>query len=1210
MGECMEGRYRFLTAVPYCPSFKEDDEMRIKRYLSVVILTMLFFAELLPFGSDILFTSGANLVPNPSFDNDLNGWKPFSDTTILIRDTEHAHSEPAALKVEFTSERNAAQSAAPIFLPAGVTELEASYWGYRQDKDYPQALISLQIRVTFNEDGTVETYYPLEYRLTVQDAGRWVHKSGKYAAPAGKTIKSVQLFLINNAVNVAGYNSPVWFDDISVTVPESERSLEISGLTPLMSGDSGQAIVRLVHGDGSVETVTEDASFSSDDPTVASVDADGHVTAAGPGVTTIRALYDGLEAVYFMRVFEYDLNVVANPSFTENLDGWVPFSGTTQMERDTNRSYSEPASVKVLYTAERNAIQLSEPVELPPGVTHLTAEYYGYREDAAVTQAIVTMQLKVTFNEDSTVETYYPADFRLSINDAGNWKQKSTLYAAPPGKTIKNVRVLLINNAVNAPGYQSPAWFDDIHVSIADIPTAGDVGLAEPVNDTPEDWQKYNQVKAFLDANDISAVPVKKGVSWEGFRTVIVPAWDDSLSRNIRDRWYMGGRVLVIDVPDSVRADLMLWYVFAYDPDLAPPGESMFSDEGRALYMPSVSDLTDDPDGLTALTSLLAAEFVYPDIPADSFENEPTYTLENGVLMVDGEPFYIRGPGYYEVGHFDGRQTARNYEAELSELARSGQNTVVGYVDLGESKNEVRRFLDAAQDAGIKVFLWFRDDVAHGLVSRANEEQSNSEIVPMPWQDRYMQVHLKLRHHPALLGYIIADDTRQEFYPWLQRMSQFIRHYDERNLITLTSLTLRHPSLETEWEKWKQIVDFPTSYIYTMHNYAQGLPTVNDAKGYEAIRELADNIRGIWGENAFFVMWPESHMQGAVYESFGLTVFDPERPEAQEAMQPFSDQQRLILYKTAMAGAKGQFIFRYSTAFEDESLGMGRRNVIEAVYGELAPFDHLILAGERRRETVSDTGIEAYSYSDGTSKVILAATRDPEVETGYTRGGMHTGVSMEVEAPNESITGVYQYDGLSVTSLAYVQNESTLSFTMQPFDTTTVVFMSSDPSFVDSIIQHRQNTSRHNLILTYNAVLDTRAKTEVYKEKIAESVAIPSDVEQMINEAADKMQNARICIRSMRTHLESSAYADLQEAMLLYRSVQEKLIEQAAQMAQTIPSNERIERQIGTLIGLPQFYHENFGGPAVGKWEMGDKVLKRLKQYGGPISPVSNRGHR
>jgi uncharacterized protein Usg len=1176
--------------------------MRLKHCLTIMILTVLI-PVMAPMGAATSHATDDNLVSNSSFDTDLNGWAPFNATTVLTRDTGLAHSAPASLRVDFTAERNAAKSASPILLDEGVTKLQASYWGFREDMNYTAALVTLQLRLTFDDD-SVATYYPLEYRLTVQDAGQWVHKSGAYTAPEGRTIKAVEVFLINNAVNVNGYNGRVWFDDIVVTVQEPERSLEITGLTPLIAGDAGQAVVQLTEEDGSKINVTESAAFSSDDPSVAAVDAEGQVTAVGAGVTVIRAVYDELEAEYVLRVFEYDVNIIPNPSFSANLDGWEPFNITSQMVRDTARYHSGPASVKVLHTTERNAIQTSELIELPPGVTHLYADYYGFREDDAVSQAIVTMQLKITFNEDETSPTHWPPDFRLSPNDAGDWVYKSTLYTAPEGKTIKTVQVLLINNAVNQPAYQSPVWFDDIHVSLVHVPTEGEIGLAEPVSDDPAEWEKYNAVKAFLDANDIASVPVKTGVKWEGFHTVIVPSWDDSMSRHVRDRWYLGGRVLLIDVPDTVRADLAMWYVFAYDPDLPPPSAPLTSDDGRALYLPSVSDLTDDPDGLAALLELHDTAFDYPEIPADVFEDQPNYTLENGVLMVDDEPFYIRGPGFYEVGHFGGRQTPRDYEADLAELVRSGQNTVIGYVNLTEPKSEVLDFLDAAQDAGIKVMLWFRDDVAYRLLSQANAEHAGSEVIPMPWQDRYMQVHLQLRNHPAILGYIIADDTVHDFFPWLQRMSQFIRHYDERNFVTLTSLTLRNPSLisPAEWEDWKQIVDFPTSYIYPLHNYAQGLPTVNGTQGYEVIRELADNIRGIWGDNAFFVFWPQAHMQGVVYESFGLTVNDPARQGAQEAVQPFADQQRLILYKTVMAGAKGQFIFRYSTANEDDSLAMGRRNIIEAVYGELAPFDALILAGARTEESVSAAGLEAYSYADEQSKVILVATRDPEVESGYTRGGMHTGVSMEVEAPN-GFTGVYQYDGLSVTELDYVQEGDTVSFTLQPFDTTTVVFMSSDSSFVNDVIDQRQQASRRNLILMYNAVLDTRAKTEVYHEKIADAVEVPAGVAGMLADAAMKMQNAKTIIDCGLTQFEADAYDELLEANLLYRSVQEQLIEQAAQLAETIPSNERIKRQIGTLIGLPQFYHENFEGPAVGTWEMGDGILNRLAQYGGQIPP-------
>src|SRR5690606_30434238 len=148
--------------------------------------------------------------------------------------------------------------------------------------------------------------------------------------------------------------------------------------------------------------------------------------------------------------------------------------------------------------------------------------------------------------------------------------------------------------------------------------------------------------------------------------------------------------------------------------------------------------------------------------------------------------------------------------------------------------------------------------------------------------------------------YVISDDAKKEFYPWMERMRNVVKQYDTRNLITGTLLTLRDPSKvpSYEWNLWKQTLDFPTTYIYTLHNYSTKIPrilkndgTVNRYEGYDNLRALSDNVRSIWGENAYFVLWSQAHMQGPVYEPFGLTLVEEiNHPLQLETMQPFSDQ--------------------------------------------------------------------------------------------------------------------------------------------------------------------------------------------------------------------------------------------------------------------------------------------------------------------------------
>ena len=448
--------------------------MKKKGYVFIILVILVLSGLLMTL---IVNAEDGNLIANPSFDEGLDGWKPFSETSSIVWDNTKYYSAPASLKVEYVDERNAAQLSAPIvFTDETVTKLEVSYQGFREDAE-TNALVTLQLAITFN-DGTKETFYPAELRLYPNEAGEWKQKSALYTAPEGKNISVVQVYLINNAVNIEGYNKSVWFDDVYLAIPEENKRIEISGLEPLMVEQTTQAIVKCFDADGSYEIIEEGITFSSSNPEVATVDVSGCVVAVGVGKTIIRAQYKQYYAEYELIVYDYDVNLVQNGSFEENLDGWVPFNATSQKERDTEMYYSAPASMKILYTTETNSFKQEPYPELPAGVTHLKAEYKGYRVNNNATRAIVTMQLKIFF-DDGTTTTHYPADFWLLPDDAGKWVHKSTLYAAPEGKTIKHVQVFLLNYSRNAQEqqgvvYNTPAYFDDVKVTIANVPTSGD----------------------------------------------------------------------------------------------------------------------------------------------------------------------------------------------------------------------------------------------------------------------------------------------------------------------------------------------------------------------------------------------------------------------------------------------------------------------------------------------------------------------------------------------------------------------------------------------------------------------------------------------------------------------------------------------------------------------------------------------------------------
>ncbi|MFD0869953.1 SpoIID/LytB domain-containing protein [Paenibacillus residui] len=86
------------------------------------------------------------------------------------------------------------------------------------------------------------------------------------------------------AGQTAGYN-------LTVISPEPETRLEIIGLSAMNAGEKRQIEAKLIHADGSSETVSKGVQWTSSDPQIAKIDSKGRITALKPGVATIRAQY-------------------------------------------------------------------------------------------------------------------------------------------------------------------------------------------------------------------------------------------------------------------------------------------------------------------------------------------------------------------------------------------------------------------------------------------------------------------------------------------------------------------------------------------------------------------------------------------------------------------------------------------------------------------------------------------------------------------------------------------------------------------------------------------------------------------------------------------------------------------------------------------------------------------------------------------------------
>ncbi|NOU69827.1 DUF2341 domain-containing protein [Paenibacillus sp. LMG 31461] len=115
------------------------------------------------------------------------------------------------------------------------------------------------------------------------------------ALKAGQTVitATYQQLSTNYTINVR--------DDSIVTPPQLIK-LEITGLNPLKIGEKAKVKLLGTYSDQKLETITEDLQFASSDESIASVDADGLVTAKKQGTVTITTFHHELKATYELTV--------------------------------------------------------------------------------------------------------------------------------------------------------------------------------------------------------------------------------------------------------------------------------------------------------------------------------------------------------------------------------------------------------------------------------------------------------------------------------------------------------------------------------------------------------------------------------------------------------------------------------------------------------------------------------------------------------------------------------------------------------------------------------------------------------------------------------------------------------------------------------------------------------------------------------------------
>ena len=155
-----------------------------------------------------------------------------------------------------------------------------------------------------------------------------------------------------------------------------------------------------------------------------------------------------------------------------------------------------------------------------------------------------------------------------------------------------------------------------------------------------------------------------------------------------------------------------------------------------------------------------------------SAANTSTSAIVDGQLRVDGAPFFVVGMYVHNLA-----------AADWAWMKAAGMNTVLTYTNglSGEESNKtmtpanlttIGRFLDTAQDHGIKVFLCLKDLYpTHNKLSAAANVRIVTAIVTA------------VRDHPALLGWYVNDEYKVYYLPMLEERARLLATLDPHHIL-------------------------------------------------------------------------------------------------------------------------------------------------------------------------------------------------------------------------------------------------------------------------------------------------------------------------------------------------------------------------------------------------------------------------------------------
>ena len=321
-----------------------------------------------------------------------------------------------------------------------------------------------------------------------------------------------------------------------------------------------------------------------------------------------------------------------------------------------------------------------------------------------------------------------------------------------------------------------------------------------------------------------------------------------------------------------------------------------------------------------------------------------TATLENGVLLVDGRPFYPLG-GWNEE------------ETTPADIARLGMNTSFNHGAPTNRELEVkfRAMMHESAKLGIQVMPYISYG-GHGV---------------NPWPVEAVRYVSRIADEPNLLAWYVGDDIGMRHLAGLKRTVDVLRE-NSPEVATVADY------IEPESEEAKEVF---TQYVDVRANYDYPLPS-QTITGHQRYFERQRNFVGdpLW-------TWVQSFMWGRTGRDHGVQLEEGPSPI------PNGEQVRLLSFAAVNRGVRGLLYFSHREIVRLPSVAA----MVALTCREIQLVsDHLAAGVPTYKLEASHASIDATAFSYQGSTVVSAALFMPTYHRWVDEGVVE---NMEIDCP-------------------------------------------------------------------------------------------------------------------------------------------------------------------------------------------------------------------